>query len=252
MTYILLEHDLHILKFALVAGFFGILLSFFIRFLFLNNKTDNFLYQLFFLGSYSLYTFLQSTINKKNISNSLFSKIFFLAIILLLYNLLVLIPFMEEPTQDLNVTIACGIFAFFIIHLESFKLNRDKYLHHWLKTPINYVSVYSYFKNKIVNISIFIGNMLITLIMLPLELLSRFSLILSLSFRLYGNIFGGATIAYLLKSFMLQSWVYQCLGIFSGLQLIVMLFFGLLEGAIQAFIFVLISVNNIGLLISED
>jgi F-type H+-transporting ATPase subunit a len=241
----------HTLFFALCAHGVGILLACIIRYLFNYKKINSFGYQLIYVASYSLYNFLQETIGQKKVSFALFSGFFFLSFVLLLYNLLVLIPFMEEATQDLNVTLALALFSFCLVHFHSFKLNSKIYMHHWIKKPINYVTSIG-FKVFILNGLISILNFLVTLCLLPLELLSRFSLVLSLSFRLYGNIFGGAMISYLLKSFMMQSWIYQSMGTFSGLQLLVMMFFGLIEGSIQTFIFVLISINNIGLLIAED
>ncbi len=173
--------------------------------------------------------------------------------IVLFYNLVVLIPFVEEPTQDLNVTFALAFFAVIFIHKKGYQADPEAYIHHWFKTPL---SLSLYFKVPFLShiellLRAFI-NFIVALVLFPLELMGRLSLIFSLSFRLYGNIFGGSMISHLLKSFLELSWIYQVFGIVTGINMIVMIFFGCLEGLIQAFVFMLIAINNLGMFVAQN
>ena len=200
---------------------------------------------------YSLYDMLTESFKVVNYKVFLFSGSLFTVI--LFYNLSVLLPFVEEPTKDLNVTVAAALIAVFFIHKESFIYDKEAYLHHWIKTPLSMQTRSSLFIIK--NIE-WIGrlalNIIISIISFPFELLSRLSSVISLAFRLYGNIFGGATISTLLHAFLSLSWIYQIIGLITGLNIIVMLFFGLLEGTIQAFVFMLVTVNNLAMLQSSE
>jgi F-type H+-transporting ATPase subunit a len=128
-----------------------------------------------------------------------------LFIFLLLCNWIGLIPFMEEPTKDLNTTLGLGIMGFFIAHGTAIIV----------KGPKNYIT--EYFKP--------------VFFMMPLNLVGELAKVISISFRLFGNIMGGSTII------ILVSWLAW------GLILPPFLyaFFGLFVGTIQAFVFTVLT-----------
>jgi len=82
-------------------------------------------------------------------------------------NLLGLIPGLMSPTSNLNVTAACALVVFIYYHWQGIKsLGFFKYLKHFMG-PIP----------------------LLAPLMVPIEIISHFSRVVSLSIRLFGNIF---------------------------------------------------------------
>ncbi|WP_419659523.1 AtpB3: ATP synthase, subunit alpha (ATP synthase F0 sector subunit alpha) [Desulfosarcina variabilis str. Montpellier] len=125
---------------------------------------------------------------------------------LVLCNWIGIIPYMEEPTKDLNTPLSLGVMGFFIAHYVGIKTKGFK----------AYIS--EYFQPFF--------------IMMPLNLIGELAKIVSISFRLFGNIMGGAIIilvvSYLTYSVLLPPFLYA--------------FFGLFVGAIQAFVFTMLTV----------
>ena len=125
---------------------------------------------------------------------------------LLLSNWLGIIPHLEEPTKDLNTTLGLGIMGFFIAHYAAIKSKGFK------------VYIKEYFQ------PIFF--------MMPLNVIGELAKIVSISFRLFGNIMGGSIIilvvSYLTYSVVLPPFLYG--------------FFGLFVGTIQAFVFTMLTV----------
>lgn len=149
-----------------------------------------------------------------------------LFIFILLCNCVAVLPFADEPTHDLNTTIALGVIAFcykeyFAIKTHGFGGYIQEFTHPFA-------------------------------IMLPLNVIGHVSKIISLSFRLFGNIFGGAIIMAIYKSFLSLSWLLQIVGIVSGLNLIVLVFFGVFEGMIQAFVFSMLSLTYLSIAIQTE
>ena len=128
-----------------------------------------------------------------------------LFIFLLFCNWIGIIPFMDEPTKDLNTTLGLGIMGFFIAHGTAIKVKGLK----------NYIT--EYFK------PIFF--------MMPLNLVGELAKVISISFRLFGNIMGGSIIiivvSYLAYGLILPPFLYA--------------FFGLFVGTIQAFVFTILT-----------
>jgi F-type H+-transporting ATPase subunit a len=125
---------------------------------------------------------------------------------LLFSNWLGLIPHLEEPTKDLNTTLGLGIMGFVIAHYAGIKSKGIKaYLKEYFQ-PIFF--------------------------MMPLNLIGELAKIVSISFRLFGNIMGGSIIilvvSYLTYSIILPPFLYA--------------FFGLFVGTIQAFVFTMLTV----------
>ncbi len=144
-----------------------------------------------------------------------------LFLFILTCNLISIIPGLEEPTNDIMTTLALGISAFLYTQFSAIKTNG---LSHYLK-----------------------GYLKPFFVMLPLNVVSQLATIVSISFRLFGNIFGGAVISSLWYSFIHTSFILEILGIVSGINLIITLFFVLFEGFIQAFVFAMLSLTYLSL-----
>ena len=124
---------------------------------------------------------------------------------LLLSNWLGIIPRLHEPTKDLNTPLGLGIMGFFIAHYSGIKAKGFK----------NYAKEYCE--------PIFF--------MIPLNIISELAKVISISFRLFGNIMGGAIII-LVVSHLVYSLV---------LPPLLICFFGLFIGTIQAFVFTMLT-----------
>ena len=129
-----------------------------------------------------------------------------LFLFLLLSNWLGLIPRLEEPTKDLNTTLGLGIMGFVIAHYAGIKSKGFKAYAKEYFQPIFF--------------------------MMPLNLIGELAKIVSISFRLFGNIMGGSIIilvvSHLIYSVALPPFLYA--------------FFGLFVGTIQAFVFTMLTV----------
>lgn len=130
---------------------------------------------------------------------------------LTLSNWLGIIPHLEEPTKDLNTPLSMGIMGFFVAHYVGIKEKGFK----------AYIS--TYFEPFF--------------FMLPLNIIDVFSKVVSISFRLFGNIMGGSIII-LVVSYLTFS---------IALPPLLNLFFGLFVGTIQAFVFTMLTVTYISL-----
>lgn len=129
-----------------------------------------------------------------------------LFLFLLLSNWLGMIPYLEEPTKDLNTPLGLGLMGFVIAHYAGIKSKGFKaYLKEYFQ-PIFF--------------------------MMPLNLIGELAKIVSISFRLFGNIMGGSiiilVISHLVYSVILPPFLYA--------------FFGLFVGTIQAFVFTMLTV----------
>ena len=125
---------------------------------------------------------------------------------LLVSNWLGIIPHLEEPTKDLNTTLGLGIMGFVIAHYAGIKSKGFKaYIKEYFQ-PIFF--------------------------MMPLNVIGELAKIVSISFRLFGNIMGGSIIilvvSYLTYSVVLPPFLYA--------------FFALFVGTIQAFVFTMLTV----------
>lgn len=125
---------------------------------------------------------------------------------LMVSNWLGIVPHLEEPTKDLNTPLSLGLMGFVIAHAAGIRKKGFR----------NYAR--EYFQ------PIFF--------MMPLNLIGEIARIVSISFRLFGNIMGGSIIilvvSYLTYSLILPPFLYA--------------FFGLFVGTIQAFVFTMLTV----------
>lgn len=155
-----------------------------------------------------------------------FSFIASLFIFILACNLISIIPGLEEPTSDIMTTLALGIIAFGYTQFSAIESNGlKKYLKSYLEPFF---------------------------IMLPLNIIGNLASIISISFRLFGNIFGGAVISHLWYSAISAHILAELIGIFSGINLTLTVFFVLFEGFIQAFVFCMLSLTYLSIEVRQE
>jgi len=145
---------------------------------------------------------------------------------IVLCNIISIIPYIEEPTKDLNTTLALGLIQFFYVQTYAIKH----------KGFFSYLAEFTqpFF------------------LMLPLNIIGTLTSIISLSFRLFGNIFGGYVISHLCLQAREASVILQCIGLFTGFNLLISLVFGLFEGLIQAFVFSMLTLTYLSMEIVSD
>ena len=129
-----------------------------------------------------------------------------LFLFLVLSNWLGIIPHLEEPTKDLNTPLSLGLMGFIIAHYAGIKSKGFK----------AYAS--EYFQPMF--------------FMMPLNVIGELAKIVSIAFRLFGNIMGGSIII-LVVSHLTYNLVMPPL---------LNAFFGLFVGTIQAFVFTMLTV----------
>ncbi|MBN2720359.1 MAG: F0F1 ATP synthase subunit A [Proteobacteria bacterium] len=128
---------------------------------------------------------------------------------LFLSNCLGIIPGLTEPTRDLNTPLSLGIMGFFLTHTAAV---REK----------GFFPYMAEFARPF-------------FIMLPLNIVGELAKVVSISFRLFGNIFGGAIIITVVSPL-----VYHLI-----LPPFLTAFFGLFIGVIQAFVFTMLTITYI-------
>lgn len=129
-----------------------------------------------------------------------------LFLFLLVSNWLGIVPHLDEPTKDLNTPLSLGLMGFVIAHVAGIrKKGFKKYASEYFQ-PIFFMA--------------------------PLNIIGELAKIVSISFRLFGNIMGGSIIilvvSYLTYSIVLPPFLYA--------------FFGMFVGTIQAFVFTMLTV----------
>ena len=144
----------------------------------------------------------------------------FLAILfvfILICNLLGLIPGFESPTGVPVVPLGCAICTFFYYHAQGFKHAGIGYLKHFLG-PIPALAP----------------------IMLPIELISHFARLLSLTVRLWANMFAGDLVTLVFFS-MIPIGIPV---IFGGLHIMV--------AVLQAYVFMLLAIIYVSGAVAEE
>jgi F-type H+-transporting ATPase subunit a len=123
-------------------------------------------------------------------------------------NLIGLVPGFFSPTANLNTTLSLALCTFFLTHIIGVKFHGVKYVKHFLG-PV----------------------MAMAPLMLVIELIGHLARVMSLSIRLFGNIFGKEKVLAIL--FGLAGFYFAPLPI---------LFLGILVSFIQATVFMLLSI----------
>ena len=132
---------------------------------------------------------------------------------------------LEEPTRDLNTTLGLGIISFCVSHLAAIRYRGIK----------SYIA--TYFDPWIEIKGLKIPNLAFA----PLNVVGELGKAVSHSFRLYGNILGGAIIMQVISN--LTRYIMLPVGL--------NFFFGLFVGAVQAFVFSMLALTYIAVLVEE-
>ena len=120
--------------------------------------------------------------------------------------------FFEEPTLDINTPLSLGLLGFAIAVYQAMRFK----------------GFFGYFREMIMEP--------IPIVMFPLNLIGELSKIVSISFRLFGNIMGGAVIIKVVS--WLVGYIILPIGLYG--------FFGIFVGTIQAFVFTMLTLAYIG------
>lgn len=183
------------------------------------------------IGRYFAISYTRSFINLCSQSFGFFSYkhtafIISLFTFILLCNCIALLPWIEEPTKELNTTLALGILSFLYIQIYAIKKHGFfGYLHEYF-TPI--------------------------FLMFPLHVIGKLSTIVSISFRLFGNIFGSATIIHIYTMALQSSWVFELAGLITGMNITMIAFFILFEGFLQAFVFTMLAMTYLSIALAHN
>lgn len=135
-----------------------------------------------------------------------------LALFILVSNLMGLVPWFSSPTVSINMPVGCALVAFLYYNWQGIRAHgARKYFAHFLGP-----------------------NPFLAIVMLPVEIISHVSRILSLSVRLFGNIFGEELVVVVLA--FLVPFVVP----------IPMMAFGVFGSTLQAFVFTMLTVIYLG------
>jgi F-type H+-transporting ATPase subunit a len=140
-----------------------------------------------------------------------------LGMFILLCNLVGIIPGLESPTAYVVVPLGCAILTFVYYHYQGLRANGFKYFKQFLG-PVWWMAW----------------------LLLPIEIISHFARVLSLTVRLYANIFAGDLVT--LAFFSLIP-VFIPL-VFIGLHLMV--------AVVQAFVFMALALSYLSLAVAEE
>lgn len=139
-------------------------------------------------------------------------------------------PIFEEPTGDINCTLALGLMGMVIATYSGMRT----------KGPLEYSKeLLGPLWNQEGTAGAVLAGKLSALFFLPLNIIGELAKVISISFRLFGNIVGGAIIMSVV-SFLVY---YMVLPI--GLNL----FFVFFVGAVQAFVFTMLTLTYIAVAI---
>jgi len=148
-----------------------------------------------------------------------------LALVILFNNLLGLIPGFYTATDNLNTTLSMAVVAWLLYHYFGIKTHGlVKYLDHFLG-PL---------QGKI--------KWIMAPLMLPIELISHFARVMSLSLRLFGNMFGDHKVFAVFMGLVALPLVYP----------LPFLALGLLVAIVQTLVFCLLTMVYIGLATAKE
>ena len=181
-------------------------------------KTSGFIpgkWQLLWEGIYEFFDDLVADSLGKERTNFL-PYIATIFLFILVCNLLGVIPGLSEPTRNLNVPLGMGIIANVVVHFMMIKVH----------------GAWGYMKGYAEPMAF----------LTPLNVIGEASKVVSISFRLFGNILGGAIICVVISN----------LTKFIVFPMFLSGFFGIFIGVIQAFVFTMLSLSYLSAGIVED
>jgi F-type H+-transporting ATPase subunit a len=148
----------------------------------------------------------------------MFSAIF---LFVLFHNFVGLIPGMTPATDNINTTLALGLFSFASYNYYGLKEHGIAYLKHFLG-PL----------------------LLLAPLMLPIELIGHMVRPLTLGLRLYGNIMADHTVLSVFVEMFDKLWFIPVPAIFYGM--------GVFVSCMQAFVFMMLSMIYVSMAIAHD
>lgn len=158
---------------------------------------------------------LTSSFSSDKLAKELFPFVSTIFMFVLVSNWLSVIPYCESPTKDLNVTLSLALLVFVMSQLLAVRMRGGmRYLKGFLE-PYPF--------------------------MLPLNIVSEIAKPISHSFRLFGNTFGGAILVTVVSAKFAPVLVPAALNAF----------YGLFVGAIQAFVFAILTVAYINVAVES-
>lgn len=174
------------------------------------------------------------------------------------------LPYMEESTKDVNTTFAIALISFFYICYQQIA---QEGLLHFLEHFLGHPEM----------------PMVVRIIMIPLETMGKLSKILSMAFRLFCNVIGGAVVYHLILSIvflfkeqflmavLVGGVVWMVLFKFYGLKkksplgrvinvaiqslfvlAAIQMFFGVFEPLVQSFVIAMLSMTYLALGVKHD
>ncbi|HBC93206.1 MAG TPA: ATP synthase F0 subunit A [Pelotomaculum sp.] len=142
-------------------------------------------------------------------------------IFILFANLIGLVPTLSSPTADYNTTFGLALCTFFLIYIFGIRYKGLGYFKHYLKPFVFF---------------------------LPITIIEDLTKPITLTFRLYGNIYAGEILIAVLLG-MLGGWLH----VFGGfIASVAWLSFSIFIGCIQAFIFAMLSIVYVSQAVSEE
>lgn len=163
-----------------------------------------------------LRTQLAGGFHSKQLGARLFPMLATLGVYIAFLNWLALIPGMNSPTETINIPISLGLTIFVLAHYYRIRING----------PIGYLKSYMEAPG------------VMGIVMIPLSIVGEIAKPISHSFRLYGNLMGGAILLLVIAN-LIPLWVVP-------LHVFLNFFYILFVGAIQAMVFTLLAVAYIG------
>ncbi len=155
-----------------------------------------------------------------------FSFVTTLFIFIFSSNLFAAVPGIEEPTKDINTTLALGLLSFLYTQIYAVK-------NHGI---VEYLKEY---------FSPFF-------LMFPLNVVGKVASVVSLSFRLFGNIFGGFIISQIYLNLIKGSLIGESLNLLGCIEITITFFFGIFEGFLQAFVFAMLTLTYLSIAIQQE
>ncbi len=159
-----------------------------------------------------------------------------LAVYILFSNLLGVIPGLAPPTDNINTTAACGLTVFFATHYYGFKSSGAGYLKHFVG-PVPWLAP----------------------LMIPIEIIGHLARPLSLSLRLFGNMFGDhivlAVFSFMtisLTKFLLSKsvvlWAFTPISVVIPFVVIIL---GIFVAVVQTLVFILLTMSYLAGAVAE-
>jgi len=165
----------------------------------------------------ALRTQLGGGFESRELGNKLFPLLATMGVYIAFMNWIAIIPGMRSPTETINVPISMGLLVFALAHYYRFRI----------RGPVGYLKSYME------------GPGVMGIIMIPLSLVGELAKPVSHSFRLFGNLMGGA-IMLLVISNLIPLWVFP-------LHVFLNFFYLLFVGGIQAMVFTLLATAYISM-----